>query len=222
MNTRRVLGVAAGIVMAISALASPAGAATNAVTGVRYTIIGPNATNVSWLTPPLADHYTVYVNGSLAATTAPGVKRIEVTLNSLLGPKDLVQANAIAADGTIAARVTATYWSNGWVAFPRPLRFATTGMTLTSTQTANLRAFLALLAQHGLTDVKAVGHNAGVVGAPGAYALGKARARLVLSYLSSHGTVSTFWSSWGNGAPLANNDTAAGRAFNRRVELFVR
>lgn len=74
-----------------------------------------------------------------------------------------------------------------------------------------------------LVSVRVVGHTDSVGSDAYNQGLSERRAQSVVSYLSSHGVPAEKLSAAGQGEsqPAADNSTDAGRAQNRRVELFV-
>lgn len=79
------------------------------------------------------------------------------------------------------------------------------------------------LVQHPELRAKSIGYTDSTGTAAFNKTLSVNRARAVTNYLSSHGVGATRLTVEGRGAsdPVASNSTAAGRAMNRRVELFL-
>lgn len=101
--------------------------------------------------------------------------------------------------------------------------FATGGSTIGSADT--LKATVRLVnAQWPGTTLQVRGHTDSSGSAAANQALSQRRARTVRSYLISHGIKAASLTAVGLGSkhPLVRNDSAAGRSFNRRVELVIR
>lgn len=79
------------------------------------------------------------------------------------------------------------------------------------------------LVQHPELRAKAIGHTDSVGTAQVNQRLSEQRALAVTHYLEARGVASANMTIEGRGpnAPIASNDTAEGRAMNRRVELFL-
>lgn len=79
------------------------------------------------------------------------------------------------------------------------------------------------LVQHPELRAYAIGHTDSTGGAELNQRLSVQRAQAVTTYLAQHGVNGSHLSAEGRGpnSPIANNDTAAGRAMNRRVELYL-
>ena len=86
-----------------------------------------------------------------------------------------------------------------------------------------LDGFAASLNQHAVTTVTIVGHTDSTGGDALNERLAVDRASAVRDYLSSRGVATSRVSVQGRGArePVATNNTDAGRAANRRVEIFL-
>lgn len=117
------------------------------------------------------------------------------------------------ANGLKAIRVT----FDGGILFP------TNGTTLSATAKTDLSEFAASLKQNPETNVQVYGFtdNTGTMAVNEKVSTGRADA--VLSYLVNSGVSPTRITA--QGVPMANyiasNETAAGRAQNRRVEIFI-
>lgn len=218
---RRTLHLTAAIALSMASIVAASNTAAAAVTDARYTVVDFNKTSVTWIADSKATKYDVYVNGTYARSVA-GAGNIHMTLGRLLGPADKVE---VATADTATAKVVATYWSNSWVYLPNfVVHFAVKSTALNADAKTKIAAFAATAKLHGFTHLRAVGHDAGQGGAPGAYELGQARATSVLNQLSkvlANFKYTPIMSSWGNSYPVASNATAVGQAANRRVELTL-
>jgi outer membrane protein OmpA-like peptidoglycan-associated protein len=109
------------------------------------------------------------------------------------------------------------------VTFESGILFATNSSTLSSVSKASLLKFAESLKQHTDTNVEIFGHTditgSDAVNIP----LSQQRAASVQSYLIAQGVSSNRLISYGKGSaePIASNDNSAGRAQNRRVEIFI-
>lgn len=79
------------------------------------------------------------------------------------------------------------------------------------------------LVQHPELRAYAIGYTDSTGGAQLNQRLSVERAQAVTNYLAQHGVNSSYLSAEGRGPnnPVASNDTAEGRAMNRRVELYL-
>lgn len=109
------------------------------------------------------------------------------------------------------------------VTFPGGILFPTNGTTLSATAQTELAQFAASLKENPNTNVQIYGFtdNTGTMAVNQRVSTG--RADSVLSYLAQCGITPTRLSA--QGVPMADyvatNDTPAGRAQNRRVEIYV-
>lgn len=109
------------------------------------------------------------------------------------------------------------------VTFPGGILFPTNGTTLSASAQTELSQFANSLKQNPNTNVQIYGFtdNTGSMAVNTRVSTGRADA--VLSYLSNSGIAPTRLSA--QGIPMADyvasNDTAAGRAQNRRVEIYI-
>lgn len=109
------------------------------------------------------------------------------------------------------------------VTFDSGILFPTNGTTLSSTAKKELREFAANIVNNPDTNVQIYGFtdNTGTMAVNERVATG--RADSVLSYLANCGVAPTRLSA--QGIPMADyvasNETAAGRAANRRVEIYI-
>lgn len=125
------------------------------------------------------------------------------------------------------AKVEQTTDQNGLqaikVTFDGGILFPTNGTTLSAQAKSDLTSFANSLRENPNTNVQIYGFtdNTGSMAANEKVATG--RAASVLSFLSNSGIAPTRLSS--QGIPMADyvasNDTAAGRAQNRRVEIYI-
>lgn len=93
--------------------------------------------------------------------------------------------------------------------------------TLSSDETKRLKALAHEIKDMGTCQVTVIGHADNTGTSEVNEAVSRKRAQLVSDYLKKHGVtnITTSWESYNH--PVAGNDTASGRAKNRRVEIFV-
>lgn len=125
------------------------------------------------------------------------------------------------------ATVESTTDANGLqaikITFPGGILFPTNGTTLNSSAKTELAKFAASLVQNPQTDVCVYGYtdNTGSMSANQRVSTGRADA--VRNYLMQNGVTSSRIVA--EGLPMtdyvASNDTAEGRALNRRVEVYI-
>ncbi|MDR2027612.1 MAG: OmpA family protein [Prevotellaceae bacterium] len=109
------------------------------------------------------------------------------------------------------------------VTFESGILFATNSSTLSNASKISLSKFAESLKTNPDTNVEIFGHTditgSDAINIP----LSQQRAASVQSYLVMQGVSSNRLISYGKGSaePIASNDTSAGRAQNRRVEIFI-
>ncbi len=101
--------------------------------------------------------------------------------------------------------------------------FATDSSTLTPTAQAALDALLSRQADRRFSDVKVTGYTDSVGSDAHNLALSRRRADSVATYMREHGLNADSVTAAGKGEadPVGSNDTAEGRASNRRVEIVL-
>ncbi len=109
------------------------------------------------------------------------------------------------------------------VTFESGILFATNSSTLNTASRASLDKFATSLLNNPDTDVKIYGHTDSTGSDAINNPLSQRRAESVYNYLTSKGVSGTRMASQGYGStqPVADNSTVAGRAQNRRVEVFI-
>jgi OOP family OmpA-OmpF porin len=103
------------------------------------------------------------------------------------------------------------------------VHFDTDKSTLKPGSIGILNAAVKTLGEHGTIRVEVAGHTDSTASDAYNQALSQRRAKVVYDYLSSHGISDDrmTWNGYGESQPIATNDTAEGRAQNRRTELIV-
>lgn len=106
---------------------------------------------------------------------------------------------------------------------PSTVSFDTDSYTLKPALRPVLDTVARSLNENPQLRAKVVGHTDSTGQAAYNQTLSQNRARSVVSYLERQGVASTRLTSEGRGAsdPIADNNTAAGRAENRRVEIYL-
>jgi len=224
MNMRKT-AIGLAVLLLGLGIAGPASAATpSPPSGVLYTAIDDNKTNLSWVTPDATSAYVIYVNGVQARVSAPAGSVIDITLGRILGPKDVVEVAARAVDGALSARVRAVYWQNDYVVIRAlTMHFAHDVTSLNADARAKIRAFATLMLRHGFASFKTLGYGSGKPGADGAYLMNRMRAKTAMYAIAKLVPDAThIVSSWGNVWPVTTATTEPGLLADRRVELAVR
>ncbi|MDE5608676.1 MAG: OmpA family protein [Muribaculaceae bacterium] len=165
--------------------------------------------------------------GKGAAIGAAVGSAVGAGAGALIGRKMDQQQRELAAQLADQAKVEQTTDQNGLqaikVTFDGGILFPTNGTTLSPNAKADLNQFAMSLIQHPETDVQIYGFtdNTGTMQVNSRVATGRADA--VLSYLVNDGVSPTRLRA--QGVPMADyvasNETAAGRAQNRRVEIYI-
>lgn len=93
--------------------------------------------------------------------------------------------------------------------------------TLTKEETKQLDALAKEIKAMGVCHVSVIGHADNIGTSDVNQAVSVKRARLVGDYLKNKGVANITTSGESYNHPVAGNETAAGRAKNRRVEIFV-
>jgi OOP family OmpA-OmpF porin len=103
------------------------------------------------------------------------------------------------------------------------VHFDTDKSTLKPESIVILDAAVKTLGDHGSIRVEVAGHTDSTASDAYNQALSQRRAKVVYDYLSAHGIADDrmTWKGYGESQPIATNDTAEGRARNRRTELIV-
>ncbi|GAB6011431.1 OmpA family protein [Viscerimonas tarda] len=109
------------------------------------------------------------------------------------------------------------------VTFESGILFATSSSTLNAASQNSLSSFAASLINNPDTDVQIYGHTDST-GSDGInQPLSEKRAQSVYNFLASKGVAGSRMTSQGFGSsqPVADNSTTAGKAQNRRVEVYI-
>lgn len=195
MNSRRIaaIGVATFATVAALTFHLPPAAAAPSVFGLRYMASSNQSTSVSWFKAEEASTYKVYVNGTLVRTVTDPQLTTTIELPQMLGPKDVVTAEALSADGTVGETMRATYqylYPPYDVFIPMmTIDFSRGEHDLDEGAVAHVKQLVAELQKHGFQEVRLIGHNAVLVGTYNALTMAAARAEAVSAALSSDMTI---------------------------------
>jgi outer membrane protein OmpA-like peptidoglycan-associated protein len=109
------------------------------------------------------------------------------------------------------------------VTFESGILFATNSSTLSAASQNSLSSFATSLINNPDTDVKIYGHTDSTGSDAVNNPLSEKRAQAVYNFLISKGIAGSRLASQGLGSaqPVADNNTTAGRAQNRRVEVYI-
>jgi OOP family OmpA-OmpF porin len=101
--------------------------------------------------------------------------------------------------------------------------FDTDKATLKPESVAILDAAVSTMGEHGTLVVEVAGHTDSTASEAYNQNLSERRAKVVYNYLVDHGVSADrmTWKGYGELSPIAPNDTAEGRAMNRRTELVI-
>lgn len=158
--------------------------------------------------------------GAAVGTIAGG------TAGTLIGKKMQKQAEEIAANVS-GAQVDTVTDDNGLTAikvtFDNGILFATGKSSLSTSAKSSLTKFAESLSNNPETNVQIYGHTDNTGTREVNDRLSKERASVVLNYLANAGIAESRMTSTGYAwdYPVASNDTEAGRAQNRRVEVYI-
>lgn len=109
------------------------------------------------------------------------------------------------------------------VTFDSGILFATNSSTVSEASKSALRNLAMNLEKHADTDLRIIGHTDNTGKVDYNQTLSERRARSVYDYLIEQGVSTRRMAYEGKGIhnPVADNSTVAGRAKNRRVEIFI-
>ena len=222
MNKQRSLLLAIAALVATAAMHAPSASANPTVFGLRYMATSNATTSVSWFKAIEATTYNVYVNGTLVRTVTDPELTATITLPQLLGPKDVVTAEVMGADGVKSEQVRAvyrylfppydTFMLAAKIDFPRG------SWELHSEDNAKIGEIVEMLKTHGFGELQVVGHNAVPVGTFNALTMAQARAEAVSDAIADDLVVPTTVLTHG---VKVTNGFAADPA-TRQVEIWFR
>ena len=164
-------------------------------------------------------------DGKAAAIGAAVGSAVGATAGAIIGKKMDQKAAELAA--LEAATVETVEDANGLeaikVTFDSGILFALNKADLNAQSKANLAKFASQMADMPETDITIYGHTDNTGSDAVNERLSKQRAQSVLDYLKSCGISADRMTSEGMSyhMPVASNETAEGRAQNRRVEVYI-
>ena len=164
-------------------------------------------------------------DGKSAAIGAAVGSAVGATAGAIIGKKMDQKAAELAA--LEAATVETVEDANGLeaikVTFDSGILFALNKADLNAASKANLAKFASQMADMPETDITIYGHTDNTGSDAVNERLSKQRAQSVLDYLKSCGISADRMTSEGMSyhMPVASNETAEGRAQNRRVEVYI-
>ena len=164
-------------------------------------------------------------DGKAAAIGAAVGSAVGATAGAIIGKKMDQKAAELAA--LEAATVETVEDANGLeaikVTFDSGILFALNRADLNAASKENLAKFAAQMADLPETDITIYGHTDNTGSDAVNERLSKQRAQSVLDYLKSCGIAEGRMTSEGMSyhMPVASNETAGGRAQNRRVEVYI-
>ncbi|MEY4348571.1 MAG: hypothetical protein RIS43_990, partial [Actinomycetota bacterium] len=187
-----------------------------APTNAKYQWSGYN-TKISWNAPVGAVRYVVKWRGVTLCTTT----KTSCTALGLVPNDKQVRITAYAADGR-SATGPATFVTGLTRANVTPL-FANNSAKLTPAYKAKLKKLALYMKSHNITQVTLIGYT-DITGPKSIDSgLSLARAKAVKAYMSKFMSTKKFTiRASGRSNPVKSNTTAAGRAANRRVEIWYK
>lgn len=164
--------------------------------------------------------------GALAGNTALGAilgAAVGGTAGALIGKKMDKQKKELEQTLPDATVETVNNGEALKVTFDSGILFATNSSTLSDASKSALRNFAASLKQNPDTDIRIIGYTDNTGNVDYNQTLSEKRAKSVYDYLMMQGVSSDRMSYEGRGVhdPVADNNTASGRALNRRVEILI-
>ncbi|WP_373816126.1 OmpA family protein [Porphyromonas loveana] len=164
--------------------------------------------------------------GKVAGNTAVGAivgTAVGGTAGALIGKKMDKQKKELEAAIPDASIQTVNDGEAILVTFDSGILFATNSSTLNAGSRSALAKFAANMNKNLDTDIRIIGHTDNTGSDKINDPLSERRAQSVYSYLNSQGVSAARMTSEGRGShePVADNSTQAGRAANRRVEVYI-
>ena len=182
-----------------------------------YSLTGDQKSTVTWGAGKNAATYTVQVDGSNACSVAA----LTCDIAQLLGPSNVVTVTSVASNSKTSAPVTASYIPPAAPISLAVVNFDSAKSTIKSSEETKLDAFAAHVKAAGFTTVTVQGHTDSVGGVDN-QKLSLARANATITYLKKLlPNVSFAITGFADTKPVADNSTEAGKAANRRVEIFI-
>jgi outer membrane protein OmpA-like peptidoglycan-associated protein len=175
-------------------------------------------TTVAWTKAPTdGARYRVLVDGDPVCTTSA----LTCTVKRVLGPDFKVKVEVLGKDGTTSTRTAAKTVGKGEVLIAT-VYFGSGKDTLTKRQEKALRKVIAKIHKIGFHTAHLAGYTDSDGGVAYNMALSHRRSQHIAEYLDDHGDIDSEQTWFGLKNPAAGNDTAKGKARNRRVEILVR
>jgi outer membrane protein OmpA-like peptidoglycan-associated protein len=191
---------------------------TPAVTGLTFQTANFNQTLVKWNKVANASSYVVIKNQQKVCET----KSNTCSFPGMSGPNSVIQVKTIGSDGVESKFVTANYNYGANAASVVAINFENASTVLTVASIATLQKFMADFRKEGFNFATVIGYTDSNGKDNANQKLSKARADVVVSFLS--GKETGFIDSLGKGSsnPVKSNATTEGRSANRRVEILVK
>ena len=182
-----------------------------------YLVSGDSKTSITWGAAKNAASYNVFVDGKLACSAVTNACEV----STLLGPKNIVTVTSVASGGKTSAAGVAAYVAPTSPLVLSVVNFASGKSVVTPSEAAKLRAFAATVKATGYTSLSVFGHTDSDGGVDN-QKLSVARASATIAYLKKLLPGVTFvLSGFAASESVGDNATAAGKAANRRAEIFI-
>ena len=182
-----------------------------------YLVSGDSKTSITWGAAKNAASYNVFVDGKLACSAVTNACEV----STLLGPKNIVTVTSVASGGKTSAAGVATYVAPTSQLILSVVNFASGKSVVTPSEAAKLRAFATTVKATGYTSLSVFGHTDSDGGVNN-QKLSIARASATIAYLKKLLPGVTFvLSGFAASESVGDNATAAGKAANRRAEIFI-
>ena len=181
-----------------------------------FTPTSPKLTSITWKSSPSATSYEVKIAESVVCTS----KTTTCSVAQLLGPKAVINVNAIGNDRTSSEPVLAGYVNKKPIT-ALVVNFATGSSVLSSTAKAQLRSIAKTVVEQGFSHFVVSGHTDSRGGVDNK-ALSLARATETFNYLSEFApSLDVKLGAFASTKPAKPGKSAAAYAANRRAELGV-
>jgi outer membrane protein OmpA-like peptidoglycan-associated protein len=161
--------------------------------------------------------YRVLVDGKQVCVSSA----LSCTVKRVLGPDFAVKVEVLGKDGTTSTRTRAKAVGKREVLIAT-VYFDSGEDTLTKAQERALKKVIAKIHDRGFHTAHLAGYTDSDGGVAYNMRLSHRRSRNIARYLDAHGHIDSEQTWFGLNDPAAGNDTAKGKARNRRVEILVR